>query len=277
VNAGACERTSHMESSSTPSEHPRPAVRPTSRSRFKRLSPATKYAAILVVVVVLLIIGQVMLHAMKTEPRDSRLIADRELRLNVLQPNERLDQTISVVQRSPMDYFRATHGILALTNKRIVYLGLRPRDMLAPADAPPTFDQRDFPLDTGVSVTQGRAMGYLTRGVIVKMPGETVRLGVPENSWPEAQKLVARMTTSRAEAHATAVQQDSLRKLADAEWKQAVAAWKKAQYYTVRTGDALGSVATQWNTTPDQLMKLNHLADNRIRVGQTLMVRDAID
>src|SRR4051812_40980378 len=131
-----------MTSSPSPSDHPTRAVRPVSRSRFKRLSPAAKYAVLLVVVVALLIAGQVVLHAMKTEPRDGRMIADRELHLNVLQPNERLDQVISVVQRSPMDYFRATHGILALTNKRIVYLGLRPRDMLAPADAPATFDER---------------------------------------------------------------------------------------------------------------------------------------
>jgi hypothetical protein len=266
-----------MASSSTPSEHPTPAVRPAARSPFRRLNPATKYAVLLVAVVVLIILGQIVLHAMKTEPRDSRMIADRELKLNVLQPNERLDRVVSVVQRSPMDYFRATHGVLALTNKRIVYLGLRPRDMLAPADAPPTFDERDFPLDTGVTVTQGRAMAFLTKGIVVKMPGETIRLGVPENSWPEAQHLVAQMTTTRAEAHATAQQQDSLRKLADADWKRAVAAWKKAQYYTVRSGDALGSVATQWNTSPDHLMKLNKLPDNRIRVGQTLLVREAID
>jgi hypothetical protein len=266
-----------MAPSSIPSDHPAPAVRPPARSRFKRLNPATKYAVLLLAVVMLLIVGQIVLHAMKTEPRDSRMIADRELRLNVLQPNERLDQVISVVKRSPMDYFRATHGILALTNKRIVYLGLRPRDMLAPADAPPTFDQRDFPLDTGVTLTQGRAMAYLTKGVVLRMDGETMRLGVPESSWPDARKLVAQMTTTRAEAHATALRQDSLQKLADAEWKNAVAAWKKAQYYTVRPGDALGSVATRWNTTPDRLMRLNKLPDNRIRVGQTLLVREAMD
>jgi len=254
-----------------------PAIRPQSRSRFKRLSPAAKYAAVLFGVAFLLIVVQLVLHSMRTEPRDSRMIADRELAVNVVEPGEHVEQVVSVVRRLPVDYFRATRGILALTSKRIVFLGLRPRDMLAPSDAPPTFDERDFPLDTGVSVTQGRAMAYLTKGIVVAMPGETVRLGVPESSWPEAQKLVAQMTTTRAEAHATAQQQDSLRKLADADWKRAVAAWKKAQYYTVRSGDALGSVATQWNTTPDQLMKLNHLADNRIRVGQTLLVRPAID
>jgi LysM repeat protein len=44
----------------------------------------------------------------------------------------------------------------------------------------------------------------------------------------------------------------------------------------VRRGDALGSIATIWNTTPDKLQAWNHLSGNKIRVGQTLMVRPAL-
>jgi hypothetical protein len=32
-----------------------------------------------------------------------------------------------------------------------------------------------------------------------------------------------------------------------------------------------------WNTTPQKLQQLNKLPDNRIRVGQTLLVREAIN
>lgn len=240
------------------------------------MSPAAKYGALFVTLAVLIVIAQVVLHGMRTEPRDSRMIADREFEVNVLQSGERVEHIISVVRRTPIDYFRATRGVLALTNKRIVFLGLRPRDMLAPADAPATFEERDFPIDTAVSVTSGRAMAMLTKGVIVRTPDETIRLGVPEASWAEAEKLVAKMTTSRAGAQATAQSQESLRKVADAEWKRAVESWHKAQYYTVRRGDALGSIATQWNTTTERLQQLNKLPDNRIRVGQTLLVRDAM-
>lgn len=240
------------------------------------MSPAAKYTALLMTLAVLIIIGQVILHSMRTEPRDSRMIADRELEVNVVEPGERIEAVISVVQRTPLDYFRATRGVLALTNKRIVFLGLRPRDMLAPSDAPPAFEQRDFPLDTAVSLTAGRAMAMLTKGVVLKTPDETLRLGVPESSWPEARKLVERMTTARAKAHAEAVRQEALRKVADEEWKRAVEAWHRPQYHTVRRGDALGSIATQWNTTAEKLQRLNKLADNRIRVGQVLVVREAM-
>jgi LysM repeat protein len=253
-----------------------PAIRPQSRSRFKRMSPAAKYAVVLVTVAFVVIIAQVVLHSMRTEPRDARMIADRELTVNVLDPGEQLQQEVSVVRRDAVDYFRATHGILALTNKRIVFLGLRPRDMLAPSDAPPAFDQQDFPLDTTVSVAAGRAMAFLARGIVVKTPDETMRLAVPGANWPAAEKLVARVTTTRNAAVATAKHQEELRQVADAEWKRAVAAWKKPQYYTARRGDALGSIATMWNTTTENLQKLNKMPDIGIRVGQTLLVREAM-
>jgi hypothetical protein len=241
------------------------------------MSPATKYAVVLVTVAALIIVVQLVLHSMRTEPRDSRMIADRELEVNVIEPGERIEQAVSVVRRLPVDYFRATRGVLALTNKRVVFLGLRPRDMLAPSDAPPSFEQQDFALDTAVAVRTGRVMGWLTKGLIIETPDETIRLAVPGTAWPDAQKLASRMTTSRDAATARAKHQAQLRQVAEAEWKRAVAAWKKAQYYTARRGDALGSIATMWNTSPEKLRELNKLPDNRIRVGQALLVREAMD
>jgi hypothetical protein len=254
-----------------------PAIRPQPRSRFKRMSPAAKYAVVLVGFTMLIIVVQLVLHSMRTEPRDARLIADRELAVNVVEPGETVQQVVSVVRRTPVDYFRATRGILALTSKRIVFLGLRPRDMLAPSDAPSAFEQQDFPLDTAVSVRTGRVMGWLSKGLIVETPDETIRLAVPGTSWPDAQKLASRMGTTRETAVASARRQEELRKVADADWKRAVDMWQKAQYYTVRRGDALGSVATMWNTTTEKLQALNKLPDNRIRIGQTLLVREAME
>lgn len=258
-------------------EPPVPAIRPQPRSRFKRMSPAAKYAALLATVIVIIIAVQLVLHSMRTEPRDSRMIADRELEVNVIEPGERIEQVVSVVRREPVDYFRATRGIVALTNKRIVFLGLRPRDMLAPSDAPSAFEQQDFPLDTAISVTTGRAMAFLSKGLVIKTPDETIRLAVPGSAWPDAQKLATRMTTARQAALASAKRQQELREVAEAEWKRAVEAWKKPQYYTARRGDALGSIATQWNTTTEKLQALNKLPDIRIRVGQRLLVREAVN
>ena len=192
------------------------------------MNPATKYTLLFLTLALIAIAGQFVLHAMKTDPRDSGVITDRELRVNVLVPGEHLVSAISVFRRAPIDYFRATRGVLAL------------------------------------------------KGVVVRTPRETMRLGVPASSWPEAQKLVTMMTNRLAGAHASGVEQESMQKIADTEWTRAVAAWQTAQYYTVRRGDALGSIATQWNTTPAELQRLNKLPNNNIRIGQTLLVRDVM-
>ena len=78
----------------------------------------------------------------------ARTIAERELQLNTLQPGERVLRMVSVFKRPAISYFRATRGLLVLTNQRLLYLGLEPRDLLAAPDLPPTFEERDFPVDT---------------------------------------------------------------------------------------------------------------------------------
>jgi len=65
--------------------------------------------------------------------------------------------------------------------------------------------------------------------------------------------------------------------LVEQQRKEAEANRKKAKYYTVRRGDALGSIATMWNATTDQLREWNRLANNNIRAGQVLLVRPAIE
>ena len=91
----------------------------------------------------------------RTDPRDSRAIAEREFQVNSIQPGERVHRQVSVFKRPAIDYFRATRGLLVLTDRRLLYLGLEPRDLLAAPDLPPTFEERDFPLDTSVRVTSG--------------------------------------------------------------------------------------------------------------------------
>jgi hypothetical protein len=44
------------------------------------------------------------------------VFAERELRLTVLRPTERVAASVSVWQRPLIDYFRATRGILVVTD-----------------------------------------------------------------------------------------------------------------------------------------------------------------
>jgi uncharacterized protein (UPF0548 family) len=243
------------------------------RRRWKKLHPATRYGLLFSGLMALAVVIQFVIHALRSEPRDMRAIAERELLVNTLAPGERVIRQVSVFRRPAIDYFRATRGLLVLTDRRLIFLGLRPRDFLASIQAPPTFDQRDFPLDTLVKVNGGRAMLWLTHGIIVHTPDESIKLAIPSAAWPAARLLVARFEERDKQLRAEGLRQEKLRAQAEAEWKAALAERRKPRYYTVDRGDALGSIATRWNTTPERLMQWNKKSDNRIRVGEVLLVR----
>jgi len=246
------------------------------RRRKRRVKPVTLYTMLTLGVIVLVVLVQFVVHMARTDPRDSRAIAERELQLNTLQPGERVLRMVSVFKRPAISYFRATRGLLALTTQRLLYIGLEPRDLLAAPDLPPTFEERDFPIDTMVRVSSGRTFFGIAKAVVITTPNEQLKLGVPSGAWPQANLLLAAINGRRERAIAMRAQQAKLLAQVEAERRAAEAEWRKAKYYTVRRGDALGSIAAIWNTTTDKLRDFNHLPDNKIRVGQVLLVRPAI-
>jgi hypothetical protein len=254
-----------------PAPRPRPRIK-----RKRRMQPSVRYSLIFGGLVAIAIVVQFAVHIARTDPRDTRAIAERELEINALQPGEHVIRSVSVFKRPAISYFRATRGLLVLTNKRLLYLGLEPRDLLAAPDLPPTFEQRDFALDTMTRVSSGRTFFGIAKAVVIETPRETLKLGVPSGAWPNADLMIVAMNVRRDKAVATTAEQRAYLAKAEAERKQIETNRRKAKFYTVRRGDALGNIATIWNTTPDKLREWNKLSDNRIRVGQTLMVRPAI-
>lgn len=259
-----------------PAPAPETVRRPPRIKKKKRLPPATLWSIVLAALLGVAILVQFAVHMARTDPRDARAIAQRELDVNTIQPGEQVYREVSVFKRPAISYFRATRGLLVLTNKRLLYLGLEPRDLLAAPDLPPTFEEREFPLDTTVKVSSGRTFFGLAKAVVIKTPNETLRLGVPSAAWPKADVMIIAMDVRRDKAVAASAQQKTFLAKAEAQRKQAEVERKKAKYYTVRRGDALGGIATQWNTTSDRLRDWNKLPNNNIRVGQTLLVRPAI-
>ena len=154
-----------------------------------------KYLVVSLTLAVVLSLAQIALHAYRADPRDARAFAERELRLTMLRPNERVVASVSVWQRPLIDYFRATRGILVVTDGpatathpvggRVIYLGLQPRDPLSPADAPPTFDQREWPIDTLVRIEPTRTFFHIARAIAISvLPGRSDSLLVRDESGP---------------------------------------------------------------------------------------------
>jgi len=89
--------------------------------RKRRMRPATRYAIGALVVFGLAIVIQSLVHMARTDPRDSRAIAERELQVNSIQPGERVHRQVSVFKRPAIDYFRATRDYLETHGKPVAF------------------------------------------------------------------------------------------------------------------------------------------------------------
>ncbi len=246
-----------------------------SRRRRAAMSPYTWYAIAGVGVLILVFSIHFIYSTATSDPPVPRQMAARELRLNTLARGERVLHQVPVFQRPAVDYLRATRGLLVLTDRRLLFLGVEPPDLAAAPDEPPTFTERDFPLDTIVHVTAGRTFFGFARAVVIATPQQTFRLGVPSRVWPAADRLLTAIAARTAKERARAERQNALTANVDAAIRATEEIARRPRLYTVRRGDALSSIAKRWNTTPERLQLWNHLTTNRIRVGQSLIVKPA--
>ena len=255
---------------------PTPAVRKKKlrlKRRRRRMRPAMRYAMIGAAVVVVGLLVQFAIHTYRTEPRDTSAIAERELRLNTLGEGERVIRIVAVFQRPWIDYFRATRGLLVLTDRRLLFLGLEPRDLLGSGDSPPTFTEHDFQVDTSVQLRPGRTFFGIAKAVVVETPEGSYRYGIPSQAWGKANLLLHAITARHDRLAVIAEKQAMRRAAVESQRRAALHEASKAKYYTVRRGDALATIASRWNTTPDTLRAWNHITGSKIRVGQTLLVK----
>ena len=243
-----------------------------------------KYLAWVVGLAALVTGGQIAYHAMRSDPRDATLYALRQLRSSVLRPNEKLRSAVNVWQRPAIDYFRATRGILVLTDApgdslnpdggRLVYLGLQPRDPMSPPDAPPTFDIREWPVDTLVEVTPRRTLFMLARALRIVAPSEArVTVGLSPAATADADALKVQLERKYRYLRQVGFQRREARRARDRARLVAIFEGRRAWYHTVRRGQAIASIAKLYNTTPEAVRSLNNIVGDRIRIGQTIMVK----
>ena len=227
--------------------------------------------------------AQIGVNAVRSDPRDAKVYADRELRLSVLHPNERVVAQVSVWQRPAIDYFRPTRGLLVVTDApgdtahpiggRLIYLGLQPRDPLSPPDAPPTFDERDWPIDTAVAVTPTRTFAYLARAIRVQSKSDVLTVGVPSGASADADNVLHAAGMKYSLLRAEGWRRREARRAKDRDAQVASYQGRREWFHTVRRGEALASIAKAFNTTTEQIQSLNGIVGNKIKLGEKLKVK----
>lgn len=256
-----------------PGGEPKKPRRPLLRRSPHNIPAAVWYTLAAFGFALVVIFVQLMLHLARKEPRDARVIVERELTLNTLRPGERVVRTVPVFRRSGVDYFRLTRGLLILTDKRLIYLGAPPRDITGASDGPPTFDQREFRIDTLTRLEPSFALLGFARALRIETPDGSVNLGIPSGSWQKALLMRQAWDGRHRKLYALGVWAKKVRD-ARAELQKELDAYRKQPvYHVVRPGDAISSIASWYETSPEKIQELNGIVGNKIKVGQRLLIR----
>lgn len=251
----------------TPPSVPVFQPRPAKKSGRLGKRPVAVIGAVVVVVVPLAILGgTLILHSLRTEPRDALALTEREVREGLLRGNEVVVSATPVYQRAAADYFRATRGQLAMTESRFVYVGLMPRDVFGGGREPDVFEREAFPIDTLTTIESGRSLLGAARSITLEREGEGITLLVSGDDWPAAEQMLAKVR----ELHE--LQRQEAERIRG-ELRAAEELARRPIYHTVERGEAISTIAARYGITVERLQELNGMADTRIRAGQSLLVK----
>ena len=207
-------------------------------------------------------------YALYSNPADTGRArgAARGLLLSALDPGERIERRAYAYQRYWWDYFRETHGVLALTDRRILFIGVPPANYLIPDDGPPASERREFALDTLTVVQRGRVYLRTAPGLVFANRGGKETFAVPAESRAAADTIVRALEARHA--HIREVASRERRTQEYAAWLARLPVWHR-----VERGEALSTIATRYNTTVEQLRAWNKLPGDRVRIGERLLVK----
>ena len=233
--------------------------------RLPRWRVALRVSAWGIVVALLLVVVGGLLFVHRGDAEGSARIANGELEL-MLERGEEIDWRAPVIERHWWNYFRVTHGVLAATNRRLLYVGVPPEDILPREPEPQLLEESSFPYDRPIDVSRGRVFLGTENGVVVSAPGHTRTFGVPPAERSRLDSVLTLMTR-RQQAIRDSLEEERQKALAIAD------AARQPIYYEVARGDALELIARQFNVTVEELQEWNALPSHSIRAGQRLLVK----
>jgi LysM repeat protein len=202
----------------------------------------------------------------QVDPHSAWSFAQRELDGGFLHYGERPMRVARVYVRRPTNYFRAANGLLVATPERVIFIGVEPRDKLAGADAPAPILTSELTDDTMLSARAGRIYLLTARGIVMSHGSRTESYAASRGYESETDSLLSYIKQRQRQERAAAVQDRQLR-------AQLAALLKEPLHYVVERGDAISTIAARFGATADEIRELNHLPNDKVRVGQTLLVR----
>jgi hypothetical protein len=233
--------------------------------RSKRRRVATT-VGVLIGFVALFFAGGYTLWQRHLDPVTAQATLTRELSTYVLEPDETVRASAFLYWRSPLSYFRSTHAVLAATDRRLLMLTLTPPDPLTREAESSVPAIRELAKDTTVQLDTGRVMFGLARGITLRTRDVRERWAARDEQWPQVRAVIADVSTV----------QRTMREDGEAIRLARLASVERARqpiWHVVHRGEALGSIATRYGTTAERLRELNAMSGDRIRAGDSLLIK----
>ncbi len=207
----------------------------------------------------------VLLFLHRGDAEGSARLANAEIEA-LLDRGERVQHRVAVMQRNWWDFFRVTHGVLAATDRRLLFVGVPPEALVPRGFEPQEFLERSIPYDRGASVRFGRLFLGTRPGLRLAAGAEREDFAFASIDRARADSVVA--VLQRREA--------ALRAASEAERRATeatVAASRRAIYHLVQRGEALDVIARRYGVSADSIVKWNALPSTRITAGKRLLVK----
>lgn len=202
----------------------------------------------------------------QVDPHSAWSFAERELAGGMLHYGEKPVLIAHVYVRRPTSYFRAASGLLVATPERVLFVGIEPRDKLAGADAPAPILTSDFSNDTLLTARTSRLYAFTAHGIRLTRGPLSEAYAAAAGHEQEVDAVAAYIDRRHAEQRAAAAQDRELR-------AQLASLLKQPLTYVVERGDAISTIAQRFGATPEQIREWNKLPNDRVRIGETLVVR----
>ena len=238
----------------------RPAAFP-----YRRLGTALRVSAWGAGVLALFAAIGALLFLHRGDPEGSARIANREIERR-LQHGEVTQRRVPVMERRWWNYFRVTHGVLAATDRRLLFSGVPPEDLLPHEPEPPELEEESWTYDALLPTRRQRVFFSTRAGVTIGSRDSRVTLAVSSRDAVRLDSVLAYIDRRMSELRAARVAE----RLAAA---LALAASRQAVYHLVDRGETLEEIAKRYGVTAEDLRAWNALPQDKIVAGHRLLVK----
>ncbi|MEP6691072.1 MAG: LysM peptidoglycan-binding domain-containing protein [Gemmatimonadaceae bacterium] len=210
-------------------------------------------------------------HGLNNRAVRAREVASAAIRA-ALDSGELVQAVVPAFERHWWDYFVPSHGLLAVTQRRVLLADVSPQPGLLAGQSAESAELVAWHYDSISSPRRQLVFTGTDRGIVFESRSGRVAIGLDRAvSARTADSLAALIGRHSIVAHEA--------RRCEARLASALAAPPPLapESHTIVPGDALSTLARQYATTTAELRRINGLRTDEVRVGQVLVMRTIID